>query len=404
MIRPLHNPKERLNHGNMTKRKKALFLRKLLSAPSYSIGRVIDGIRYHSAGRIYTPKPFYLQFFITHKCNSRCIMCDIWKENNYPDLNTREIQKILSNPLFDSITTLAISGGEAILRKDLVDIIEMSFSVLPKLKNFGIGTNGLDTDLIVKKVTQIRSLPSYKNLKNFNVMISVDGVGKTHDFIRGIPGTFEKVQKTISALKKMQDDPIFTLNLNCVVQKSNASELHEIQRFAKKHDLPLTFSPVVIPEKGKVTREPLLHNFNSKHLLKTDENNEMLHDFFQYSPINDIGMRNSAFWKDYFRVLDGKKRKIPCVLLYHSISIDADGHAFICGRDSSLSYGNIKDTDINAIWYAKTYKNLRKNARKNICSSCTRSCSIYFSLEFELFYLMKYMIKETGKRLLKTRH
>jgi MoaA/NifB/PqqE/SkfB family radical SAM enzyme len=59
------------------------------------------------------------------------------------------------------------------------------------------------------------------------VNVSIDGVGKQHDFIRGIDGSFKLAVRTVGALKKMHD-PRLVVGVNTVVSKYNARSFGKI--------------------------------------------------------------------------------------------------------------------------------------------------------------------------------
>ena len=74
---------------------------------------------------------------VTYRCNSRCIMCNIWQIKNFPEINYEEYLKLPS-----SLRDINISGGEPFLREDLVDIVRVIKRACPKAK-ITISTNGL---------------------------------------------------------------------------------------------------------------------------------------------------------------------------------------------------------------------------------------------------------------------
>ncbi len=55
---------------------------------------------------------------VTYKCNSKCVMCDIWKKPA-----CKEIEPRLYAKLPGSLKYINISGGEPFLRKNLPEVI-----------------------------------------------------------------------------------------------------------------------------------------------------------------------------------------------------------------------------------------------------------------------------------------
>ena len=66
-----------------------------------------------------TKSPKLVNLEVTKLCNARCDFCDYWQTNNEERLDdyTELIKKI--NPL-----VVMVTGGEPMLRKDIVDIIK----------------------------------------------------------------------------------------------------------------------------------------------------------------------------------------------------------------------------------------------------------------------------------------
>src|SRR5688572_31049054 len=55
-------------------------------------------------------------------CNSRCVMCNIWKDGVNETMSLDELRVYLKTPFFSEVTHVGITGGEPTLRKDLVEL------------------------------------------------------------------------------------------------------------------------------------------------------------------------------------------------------------------------------------------------------------------------------------------
>lgn len=84
--------------------------------------------------------PRHVTLELTAKCNFRCPYCYcVWHE--YPALAKPELdaagwKTILDKCAADSVDDILFTGGEALLRNDLFDILGYARRVLPKA-NFG---------------------------------------------------------------------------------------------------------------------------------------------------------------------------------------------------------------------------------------------------------------------------
>ncbi|HAT03350.1 MAG TPA: hypothetical protein DCS29_01045 [Candidatus Magasanikbacteria bacterium] len=129
---------------------------------------------------------------ITYNCNARCVMCDIWKIKEFPELPVEEYKK-----LPPTLRDINISGGEPFLRKDIADIIATAQKAAPKARMV-ISTNGFMPAFIEKQMKDV-----LKVKPDIGVAVSVDGYGDMHEKIRRIPQAWDKVTETIERLQKL---------------------------------------------------------------------------------------------------------------------------------------------------------------------------------------------------------
>ena len=103
------------------------------------------------------------------------------------------------------------------------------------MKDVNIPTNGLRPDLIVEWIARLRkSCPE----TNFNVSLSLDGFGKTHDIQRGVPGNFYKGLETLKKIDEhFRDDGKVLKNVATVITKYNIDEIQDFMLwvFARFH-------------------------------------------------------------------------------------------------------------------------------------------------------------------------
>jgi len=151
---------------------------------------------------------------LTNRCNLLCSQCYINAKSgnsNNEELSTDEAKNFIDNLAEMKIPLLMFSGGEPLLRKDLWELA--SYAKSKGLKT-ALSSNGT---LITKEIAA-----KIKKVSIEYVGISLDGVNqKTHDAIRGKPGSFKK---SIQALKNCVD-----IGLKCGVRiTATAENLNEI--------------------------------------------------------------------------------------------------------------------------------------------------------------------------------
>ena len=103
------------------------------------------------------------------------------------------------------------------MRKDLFEITGYADSLGFK---WGLVTNGmLITDDVIRKM---------KETHMSTITISLDGMKKTHEEFRHVPGSFDKIISAIEKLKK--SNFIEHIQVTFIATKSNISELPEVYR------------------------------------------------------------------------------------------------------------------------------------------------------------------------------
>lgn len=355
----------------------------------FFVGR---GIKYYAAGRIYIPKPIIFSLEVTYRCISRCVMCSIWRKKPGREPTLGEIREIFSNPVLSRLETVILTGGEPTLREDLAQIAQTILDSNPGIKELQVITNGLEPSLVERRVKAILNLPAYSRLKRFALEVSLDGYGDTHEAIRRVPRAFDKVNETIKVLKRLQRSFPFSILLLCTVQKLNVSNLPQVAKFAQEMELPISFSPVGQRSGNEDVFEA--------HLIPSPDQLRELKDFFNDQTKHNIRLSNIAFWEDYFRIIQGEKRRFPCALPYHSIVMTPGGDLSICGSGTQkgpLVYGNVYESSIDKIWYSDKAEEVRKRLIKYICPTCTSKDNAQFSLSHDLFYLAKFLLGEISK-------
>jgi MoaA/NifB/PqqE/SkfB family radical SAM enzyme len=169
--------------------------------------------------------------FVTSRCNAFCKTCFYHAELNHPgDMTFEQLQKL--SRTMPSITDLWLSGGEPTLRRDVSEIIDM-FVANNAVNRVIIPTNGLVQsrvyDIVDRALANNPAIDLYLN-------IALDGYGKTHDQIRGVPGHWEKTLSCIEAiypLKQKYSDRL-RLNVNTVVCAENYTEIEKLADFMWK--------------------------------------------------------------------------------------------------------------------------------------------------------------------------
>jgi radical SAM protein with 4Fe4S-binding SPASM domain len=156
------------------------------------------------------PSLRYLELQITDRCNLRCRHCYIG-ETDPKELSIEQITKILKE--FEQMQglRLMITGGEPLLHNNFDALND----VLP--------------DFLIRKVLFTNGLLLDKDiLRGLNVdeiQISIDGLEKGHDSLRGA-GTFTKAVKAVRLAKEMG----FEVSVATMVHAKNLDDFDEMEK------------------------------------------------------------------------------------------------------------------------------------------------------------------------------
>jgi len=328
--------------------------------------------------------PSVFHFPVTYRCNSKCIMCNIWKKNG-PELSLREIEQMLDNPLFDTIKYCGLGGGEPTLREDLPEIVKLIVDRCKNLNSIGFSTNGLVPEMVLRQSKIIADLCE-KNNMDFGVTVSLDGLGKTHDTVRGVPGAFEKTFETLKDLIELKRQKKIGIGINCVITKWNLDGIFKFYKWLENNKIPSDFTL------ARVQRRLLNENLNFEI---TDSQLPSVKKFFE------ILRKKYPFNYQYYtqnKILFGVQRKLICPFIVEGFSIEPNGDVHYCPNSKPI--GNIFQEDISSIYYNSQNLKYRRLIEKRICPNCFQDCfwsvSFYKSLDiaipFFLFSFLKYKI------------
>ena len=188
------------------------------------MGRAVQAIVRESRRIAETDDLDSVILFVTSTCNLRCGFC-CYAEH----LNTSD-----DIPLADLLTisrtaprfrALLISGGEPFLRRDLPEIMS-AFVANNGVESISIPTNGWYGD---RSVEATRAFVTANPDTVLSVTFSVDGFAPLHDRVRGRPGTFDRLCRTIRLMEPLREiSRNLRLRVNTVVTSENIDEVRAL--------------------------------------------------------------------------------------------------------------------------------------------------------------------------------
>ncbi len=172
-------------------------------------------------------RPLCVSFEITYRCNALCKHCHLHHVQD-GELATAERYGELARQIKPVVAQ--VSGGEPLLRKDLVDILK-EIRRTDRAPYIVLTTNGA---LLTKK--------KYDELREAGVdefSLSLDYPDERHDEFRGVPGLFGRIEKLMAELNSGNDRAI---TVSCVIQRDNFRDLIGIAETARKWRINANFS------------------------------------------------------------------------------------------------------------------------------------------------------------------
>lgn len=257
-----------------------------------------------------------LAIILTYRCNSKCSMCNIWKNPSLPEdeISLETLEKIPNG--FDYLN---LTGGEPTLRKDLIEVVDLLY---PKAMTLEISSNGLRPNKIE---------PIIKKYPDVKVRFSLEGFEMTNNLIRGESNGYETKLNGLLRLKELGGKD---LGFAITIQDDNASELVDLFHFSRKHGFELSTSAL---HNGFQFHKNDNYPYDPKWIAEQVEN----------LIIEQLRTNNIKNWfRAYLNLgliskILGNQRLMRCAALTDFVFIDPWCDVFACNVRSDLKVGNL---------------------------------------------------------------
>lgn len=326
--------------------------------------------KFYQYGLLKTvPQPILVNFSVTNHCQSRCTTCNIWKlyqdqpEKANNELTLDQIKKIFSS--MKPVLLLNICGGEPSLRADLPLICEAACEKLkPKIIHFP--TNCLSPEKVFNVAEGIlKKIPSQTKL---TVKMSIDGIGKEHDKIRGVEGNFDNVMICYHNLLSLKEKyKNFYLDAGMTVGNDNIDKVKEVGEWIANNLKLDSFLHEIADLRGE------LFNQNDKTLRPSAQLYakalKILKDEAVRSAKNKrfLSRMTQALRLSYYQrtatVLDKEKRAVHCFAAVSNCHLNPWGGVWPCNIQAfDRELGNLKnfDFDFQKLWHSKQANEIRR--------------------------------------------
>lgn len=298
------------------------------------------------------PPPRLVVWDCTRRCNLHCAHCGASGETYPQELTTEQICRAVDEMAALRVDMLAVTGGEPLLRKDLLAVLDHARQ--RGLKT-GIATNGYLVDEAMAQRIGAAGVQS--------VQVSLDGLEPTHNRIRSNAQSF---RRAVDAVERLLRQGIPLVSVATTVGPHNLADMEGLGALLAGLGVRMWRLAVVMP----------IGRAQEADLLLRGEQLEALFAFVQHT--NRRGFRvylgeNLTFlgkWESRLR-----RQPAICPVGFTACCIGVDGHVRGCPEQPDTAVyreGSLLEEPLTAIWqrgFAR-YRNrdiLRTDPR---CAAC----------------------------------
>jgi MoaA/NifB/PqqE/SkfB family radical SAM enzyme len=206
-----------------------LLLEKIIMMMHQTLGHYATRIAQEVAIRtgLAISKPTDVILILTYRCNARCVHCRSYDVPRMQEMTTGEWLRTLDElrdwlgPVF-----LSFTGGEALLRKDAIDLAAHA-------ADLGFWVEFLSNGWVIDEQKAQRLVNS--GIKRMN--ISLDGSQKqVHDEVRGVKGFYERSSRALRFMAEQTraNERDLQIYAKTAIMSINVDDLSGVVRLAKE--------------------------------------------------------------------------------------------------------------------------------------------------------------------------
>lgn len=292
--------------------------------------------------------PTDASIILTYRCPMHCQMCNIWAN---PTVASEEItpQDLEKLPRLKFIN---LTGGEPFVRDDLEDIVRVCYKRAPRIV---ISTSGWLEDRVIALA---------QKFPHIGIRISIEGLSRKNDELRGRDGGFDRGLRTLLTLQQMG---VKDIGFGCTVSNHNSSDMLALYQLAKS--LGLEFATAAF------------HNsfYFHKHDNVITNREQVVSDFTTLINRQLREHHPKSWFRAYFnmglvRYVNGGRRLLPCEAGTMNFFVDPWGEVWPCnGLEEKYwqqSMGNLRTaTDFDTLWNSEQARQVREKVH-----SCPKQC------------------------------
>ncbi|MDR2699849.1 MAG: radical SAM protein [Nitrososphaerota archaeon] len=302
-------------------------------------------------------RPHHAQWFITRKCNYKCLDCNIWKEQDENEMSTEEIKRGMDVLRDAGIVELVLSGGNPLLRDDIGEIIDYA------TERFVITVydNG---SLAEKKIDLLRNVDF--------VALSIDSLDEEkQNFIKNVSGAWKSAMQAVEVLQKEG----IKVSVAPTISQMNLYEIVNLTNYFTNKGIPVWYGLYSYDKPESSNQLFRIGSPNDEFIITDKEAMVKLCDtLMEMKKINKQILMTDKLLKILRSFYAEGKRTWNCKALQSFLVVDHLGR--VAGCHNQTFAGSIFDLPKN--WKNEKFNTQREQYKT--CTQCMYLCYVFYSI------------------------
>lgn len=324
--------------------------------------------------------PTTLELNPTNRCNLRCLSCWLREfKAETEELSDEKLLNIVDEASEVGIKEIRIPGsGEPFMRKNIIEVMK-------RIKEHGM--NGL----LITNGT-IFTKQSIRELVEIGwdcITFSIDSADeKTHDYLRGVKGSFNKVIEALKEFKRIKNElkkekPL--IRFNTVLSNKNYNTLSKIFELGHKYGCKdIQIQPMTIWGKegqGLKLNDQQIEE-SKQELQKAQKKskeyniNSNIQSLLNLEYVKNTN-RMDKIIKEVPKSNDNPFLSLPCFEPWYNMIILPNGTVSPCSISGNKINENIQEKSLQEIWCGKRFNAVRERlSKKRLFEYCKQCCTV----------------------------
>jgi radical SAM protein with 4Fe4S-binding SPASM domain len=286
--------------------------------------------------------PLSVQLDLTYRCNERCVHCYL-DHDDHGELTTSEIKDLLDQMADAGVFFLTISGGEILMRRDFLEILEHAHARTFCIK---LKTNGV--------MIREKEVERFQSLGVESVQVSIySHRPEVHDGITELPGS---LKRSIEAIRLLRKHGIHVVMAN-VLMIHNVDDYAGVKALAAELGAQFIIDPTITPSMDG-DRSILSLNVDEAALRQVFHDEALSGNVEEFcAPPQGPG--------------DEELNSLPCSAGHTACYVSPYGDVYPCVQ-FPLPSGNVRRTKFIDIWRDSPQLNEVRSIRLRDMPSCSQ--------------------------------